>query len=316
MGEPQKPITGIWLVKVFALGLLCWAGCSERDARFADFQPAKGDLGSFILEQAPRFGVRLLATNDLPPLPAQWEQRLSGQELTVVADGDFFEDFHAFLSKAVGNLPGQSVPPKLVAGVVQQLFYGTNSGATVSCTREITADGKVFTGLAIIGYAVSSAESANYARTLKEASKFADNRDEALDAARIPAPYLTNFVRLFPEAQVLYRNFGGGFGYSVSVDLHGRYEVWMQLPVIFDSSSRDNVIGYGEPSFGISEFERVLLNKSGQLETWFKKESQRGFGSVEWQKIVEANGDFGSIGYRMITNQPIPGAELRRTPRE
>lgn len=301
-----------------ALGLvLLWvAGCSDRDAQFADFQPAKGDLGSFILEQAPKFGVRLLAINDLPPLPNKWEQRLSGEELTVVVAGDYVEAFHAFLSKAVGNLPGQSVPPKPVTGGVQQLFYGTNFGATVSCTREITDDGKEFTSLVIFRYSASPAEAASYARMLMEAPKIADNRDAALDAARISAPYLTNFVRLFPEAEVLYRNFGGGFGYSVSVDLHGRYEVWMQLPVIFDTPSRESVIGYGVPSFGISEFERVLLNKSGQLETWFKKEGQRGFGSVEWQKIVEANGDFDAIGYRMITNQPIPSAELRRTPRE
>ncbi len=299
-----------------ALVLLWVAGCSDRDAQFTDFQPAKGDLGSFILEQAPKFGVRLLATNDLPTLPNKWEQRLSGEELTVVVAGDYVEAFHAFLSKAVGNLPGQSVPPKPVTVGVQQLFYGPNFGATVSCTREITDDGRVFTSLVIIGFAVSPADAASYARMLMEAPKIADNRDAALDAARISAPYLTNFVRLFPEAEVLYRNFGGGFGYSVSVDLHGRYEVWIQLPVIFDTPSHDNVIGYGEPSFGISEFERVLLSKSGQLETWFKKESQRGFGSTEWQKIVEANGDFGAIGYRMITNQPIPGAELRRTPRE
>jgi hypothetical protein len=132
----------------------------------------------------------------------------------------------------------------------------------------------------------------------------------ALDAAQASAPYLTNFVRFFPDAEVNYRHFGAGFGYDVGVDLWGRYEFRMQLPLVLDLSGEE-IVEYGEPTFLILEFSEVKSSPEGNPTTSLRREGQRRFGSVDWQKIVEANGDFGAIGYHMITNQPIPGAESR-----
>src|SRR5436309_1648578 len=79
-------------------------------------------------------------------------------------------------------------------------------------------------------------------------------RFAALDAVREAAPYVSEFVRLFPNAEVNYRYFTSMDepGFDVGVDLYERYEFRMQLPVRFDPERR-KVIGYGEPQFSIWE---------------------------------------------------------------
>src|SRR5215510_4643252 len=79
-------------------------------------------------------------------------------------------------------------------------------------------------------------------------------RFAALDAVRDSAPFVSEFVRLFPGAEVNYRYFGSTDepGFDVEADLYERYELTMQLPVRFDSERR-KVIGYGEPTFYLVE---------------------------------------------------------------
>jgi len=97
----------------------------------------------------------------------------------------------------------------------------------------------------------------------------------------------------------------------LALDLHERYELLMQLPVRFDSSNR-SVIGYGEPQFYLREVERVQLQKGRTGLTSYNPIAERKFGSAEWKKTVESGGDFGAIGYRMITNQPVAGFKDRK----
>ena len=89
-------------------------------------------------------------------------------------------------------------------------------------------------------------------------------RFAALDAVRTSAPFVSDFVRLFPSAEVNYRYFTSADepGFDVGVDLHERYEFRMQLPVRFDSE-RLKVIGYGEPKFVIWEAASVTRGPSG-----------------------------------------------------
>jgi len=133
-------------------------------------------------------------------------------------------------------------------------------------------------------------------------------RFKALDTARSSAPYLSDFLRLFPSAQVNYRYFTRTDepGFDVSVDLYEHYEFGMQLPALFDSSRR-KVIGYGEPKFYILE----VAAQEGRL-TSYVLGRERHFGSAEWRQIVESGGNFETIGYSMITNQPVPGFKSRK----
>jgi hypothetical protein len=131
-------------------------------------------------------------------------------------------------------------------------------------------------------------------------------RFKALDAARSSAPYLSDFLRLFPNAVVNYRYFTTPDepGYDVSVDLYERYDFEMQLPVQFDTSRR-NVVGYGQPQFYLWEVASVKRREFGTGEISYSGGTN--FYAAGWRKIVEKNGDFGAIGFIMITNQPVAG---------
>jgi hypothetical protein len=124
-----------------------------------------------------------------------------------------------------------------------------------------------------------------------------------LDAARPAAPYVSDFVRIFPNAQVRYRYFTASRepGFDLLAILYDRYDLTMQLPVTFDSSGR-TVVGYGQPTFYLSEAETV----EGRLISY---NSSRGltFGALEWQKLVAAGGDFEAVGYKMTKDRPVPG---------
>ena len=143
----------------------------------------------------------------------------------------------------------------------------------------------------------------------------AKNWFAALDAARPSAPYVSEFVRLFPGTQVRYRYFTstGEPGFDLSADLHERYELILQLPVIFDASGK-KVVGYGEPNFYLREVTQVERAANGNAVESYSPSGGGHFGRSEWQKIVESGGDFGVIGYTIVTNRPVDGFKGRMNP--
>lgn len=143
-------------------------------------------------------------------------------------------------------------------------------------------------------------------------------RFSTLDAARPSAPYLSDFLRLFPSAEVNYRYFGSRSdepSFHVTVDLHERYEFHLFLPAVYDSS-RHKVIGYDEPKFQILEVASVKSHQGRTGVVSFNPAGQREFSAADWGKIVESGGDFGSIGYPMITNQRVIGFKYRSIERQ
>jgi hypothetical protein len=138
-------------------------------------------------------------------------------------------------------------------------------------------------------------------------------RFAALDAVRDSAPYVSDFVRLFPGAEVKYRYFTSSDepGFDVGVDLHERYEFRMQLPVHFDPERR-SVVGYGEPKFVIWEAASVTRGPTGVAATTLNSAGERHFGPTQWRRLVEHGGDFTAIGYTMVTNQPVAGFAHRK----
>jgi hypothetical protein len=288
--------------------LLALAGCSDGINQLDGYQMAKGDLGDFILQSAPKFGVRLLTTNGLPAVPARWRHRATSDELVVIVDGNCYPQLDALLTKAVGPLQGQPRPNRNGS---LEAYFGTNVGATVSCEWGIREAGREYTSFVIVGYGLPASDQAKREQLLREAVKNGNDAFTALDAARSSAPYVSEFLRLFPKAEVRYRSFTGGLGFDINVDLYERYEFTMQLPAVFDSS-RSKVIDYGEPRFTLWEAATVKQNKSGIAETTLNPTGERRFGSVEWRKIVETGGDFGAIGYTLITNKPVQGFSDRK----
>lgn len=284
--------------------VLALTGCSGSAGPLDGYEQGKGALHDFIINAAPKLGVHLLKTNALPPIPGRWHYQARPDELAVVVEGDCFPGLHTFLTNAVGPARGSPTADK-TSGFLET-YYGTNLTATVCCMSGITDAGKEYTSLVIVGYGAAAGKQAGYAQSLREAVEKANDSHRALDAARPSAPYVSDFVRLFPKAEVRYRSFTGGLGFDLTVDLFDRYEFTMQLPVVFDAS-RSKVIGYGEPRFTLMEAASVKRNKSGIAETTLNPAGERRFGSSEWQKIVNAGGDFAAIGYTMLTNRPVPG---------
>jgi hypothetical protein len=133
----------------------------------------------------------------------------------------------------------------------------------------------------------------------------AENWFAGLDAARPSAPYVSDFVRLFPDAQVNYSYFAPKRepGFDLVVVLEGRYELNMKLPVTFDPAGRQ-VVSYGEPQFYLSEAAEVV----GRCVS-YNPAHGRQFGSSEWKKVVENGGDFGAIGYTVLKSQPVAGLQ-------
>ena len=293
---------------VLALQIICFGlslcGCSGGAGPLDGYERGTGSLNNFIKNAAPKLGVHLLKTNALPPIPGEWHFRTRLEELAVVVEGDCFPDLHVFLTNAVGLAQGSPTADR-TSGLLET-YYGTNLTATVCCRSGITDAGKKYTSLVIVSSGAAVGKQVGYAKLLREAVENANDSHRALDAARPSAPYVSDFVRLFPKAEVRYRSFAGGLGFDLTVDLFDRYEFAMQLPVVFDES-RSKVIGYGEPRFTLWEAASVKRNKSGFAETTLNPVGERRFGSSEWQKIVEAGGDFASVGYTMITNRPVPG---------
>lgn len=126
----------------------------------------------------------------------------------------------------------------------------------------------------------------------------------ALDSVRPTAPYLSSFVRIYPNAEVTYRFYSTNhtLGFIAHVDLHGRYELELRLQPEFDKSYK-KVVAYGEPRFQLIEIEK----QEGSGRSYVGGATQRVFGAAEWQTILDHGGDFGVIGYFMITNRPAPG---------
>jgi hypothetical protein len=300
--------------------LVALTGCSDRPKQLDGYEQGKGGLGDFIVNAAPKLGVRLLATNGLPFIPGRWYYQARPGELAVILEGNCFLELDAFLTNAVGAMRGQPTPNKVTG--ITEAYYGTNFGATVGSRLGIADAGKQYTSFVIVGYGASPTrtEASNptpkqvteYWTLLLQESEKGKERFKALDHARTSAPCLQDFLRLFPEAEVNYSYWGGSSepGYVAEVDLHGRYEFELRLPVRFDSSRR-SIIGCGEPTFCLRE----LAMQAGR-ERSYNQASDRQFGTAEWRKIVESGGNFQAIGYSMVTDQPAPGYRDRKQLKE
>jgi len=274
------------------------------------YDSKSGDLGGFILKSAPKFGVRILTTSGLPAIPAKWRYKETSNEFHLLVEGNFFPQLHAFLTKTVGLPPGPPTTNSSTKLRSIEAYYGTNLGAVVSCHWELAHGGKQYTSFVIVSYGQPTSDQvARSFNALIQESEKGNERFRALDGVRSSAPYVSEFIHLFPETEVNYRYFTGTDepGFDLGVDLYGRYELGMQLPVLFDSSRR-SVIGFGEPKFYLSE----AASQKGR-ETSYNPAGDRKFGPAEWRKIVESEGDFRAIGYAMKTNQPVVGFKDRRS---
>src|SRR5207247_8109719 len=92
---------------IFVASLLdAVTGCSGGADIGKGYNSKSGDWGGFILNSAPKFGVRVLTTNGLSHIPAKWRYKEGSDEFQLFLDGNYFPQLDGFLTKAVGPPAG------------------------------------------------------------------------------------------------------------------------------------------------------------------------------------------------------------------
>ena len=147
--------------------------------------------------------------------------------------------------------------------------------------------------------------------------KVQSDYDAALSDATNSIPFAADFVRFVPVTQRFFSYYIGGAGpsqFCMKGCMYDRYQFTMVVPVTFDDKRR-KIKTFGEPEFLLQEVTSVVPNPPGEggVSVSWNTDCQRRFGSSDWQRIVNAGGDFSAIGYKCVTNSPVPSFdELRK----
>src|SRR5260370_15220891 len=95
------------LLPVLAVALLLVSCAPGYD--LAGYDKHTGDLGSFILERALKFGAHPAQTNGLPQLTADWRSKEDANVLQVYVAGDHYAQLESFLVAAFGPPDGKEM---------------------------------------------------------------------------------------------------------------------------------------------------------------------------------------------------------------
>ena len=98
--------------------------------------------------------------------------------------------------------------------------------------------------------------------------------------------------------------------WNTEVYFAGRYRLTMQVDVKVNSSSSKNLDVIGEPTFCLGEITRVEVAPNGSVRVFSDQPCQHAkFGVKEWNKVVQAKGDFSVVGVAIKKDQPVPNFE-------
>jgi hypothetical protein len=135
------------------------------------------------------------------------------------------------------------------------------------------------------------------------------NYNLAIQSGVHGSSYCGEFNRLFPGAQNLISYYSGAVGpssWSSAAGLYGRYVLKMVLAIQLDAA-RTNIVSTGSPTFYLYEFEKVTFRADGA--PIIEGRQMTTFSADGWRHLVEAKGDFGSLGIMLETNKPVQGFE-------
>ena len=85
----------------------------------------------------------------------------------------------------------------------------------------------------------------------------------------------------------------------------GRYQLTMQVPVDIDSETSGKMSG--EPQIYLNEIAKITVSPTGQIGASFSRNLD--FRSAEWKQVLNADGDFGAIGFDIKTT-PVGNFQL------
>ena len=154
------------------------------------------------------------------------------------------------------------------------------------------------------------------AEAFAEQIRISKLRHGLLDAVeRTEIPHLKDFLALYPDSVVRYLSFADADFPSLSVNttLHGRYQFNLRVPVRYSEDS-SKIVGYGEPRCHLLEIDSVTPRDDGVGETELHGTSggalQEHFDLKDWNKLVEAKGDFSTLGFKLEVDKPVPNFDL------
>jgi hypothetical protein len=121
---------------------------------------------------------------------------------------------------------------------------------------------------------------------------------------RIPAAQ--QIEELIGDSDHFITHFGFGeqpLTWNTEVYFHQRYRLALQVKVMVDYQQNRVVEVVGEPKFYMREIENIIPIEGGRYHA--KIGTNWNFNLKDWEKVVEASGDFSSIGIE-LTDEPLP----------
>ena len=126
-------------------------------------------------------------------------------------------------------------------------------------------------------------------------------------------PHVSEFARLFPESETGISYYSGHYGqrtwHATSI-LHGRYKLSMHIELELNRLAT-KVISWSDTECYLHDIASVTILDDERVRTEADDQYLR-FSLDEWNLLVDSNGDFGVIGYEVVTNQPIPNVDKLR----
>lgn len=132
--------------------------------------------------------------------------------------------------------------------------------------------------------------------------------DLAIAGGKKSIPIVTEFHRLFADSVSSISYYTGEYGdpeWNSKAGLYERYILTMQLKIELDDT-RTRIIKFEEPRFHLVEIESVSHQPNGTTGIKYGARQVR-FSIAEWQKLVENDGDFSSIGVTLEKDKPVSG---------
>jgi len=309
-------------LSIFIASLLAGlVGCSRRDDTHRGYDSESGDLGAFILRMAPKYGVRIVTTNGLPSIPAEWRFKADRNEFSLVLAGDYFPQLHTFLTRAFGPPLGSSTTnvPGVLPGITA--YYGTNFGVTMSCGTEKDDDGKPHTGFAIVNYGATSAgagasSAARYSQLFgevvseleKDPLKELECHDKAVKNGVDTLTFPKEVEALFGATNVdhFIQPFTGAAVWNSAAYFAGRYTLELRVPIAIDYEHCRVKEVLGPAEIEIHEVTKVDFYGESRAPgaslngCWRLNEN-------EWSFLVKNEGNWSAVNVPIISNASVEG---------
>lgn len=126
-----------------------------------------------------------------------------------------------------------------------------------------------------------------------------DEYKATVRSARAVLPIAVQMEEVFPIADHFITHFGFDSGpkmWNTEVFFGGRYTLTMQVDVEIDYKAKTITKVVGEPKFYLHEVQNIQILPDGRASSSYNSRNEKRFGSAEWEKIRQANGELSTLG--------------------